>query len=127
MQMEGGLVHVYFEAAAVITALVLLGQVLELRARSRTNAAIQLLLGLAPKTARLVRDDGQEEDIPLEEVQPGDIAARASRRKNTGGRYGYRRREHMSTNPWSPASPSRWRKRPGIKLIGATVNGRAAS
>jgi Cu+-exporting ATPase len=58
MRMEGGLVHVYFEAAAVITALVLLGQVLELRARSRTNAAIKMLLGLAPNTARIVRKDG---------------------------------------------------------------------
>ena len=72
MRMEGGLVAVYFEAAAVITALVLLGQVLELRARSRTNAAIKMLLGLAPNTARIVRKDGTEEDIPLEHVQPGD-------------------------------------------------------
>ena len=72
MQREGGTVPVYFEAAAVITALVLLGQVLELRARSRTNAAIKLLLGLAPKTARIVREDGREEDIPLDQVVPGD-------------------------------------------------------
>ncbi len=72
MRHADGLVPVYFEAAAVITALVLLGQVLELRARSRTNAAIKLLLGLAPKRARLVRDDGREEDIPLERVAPGD-------------------------------------------------------
>ncbi len=57
MQMEGGLVDVYFEAAAVITALVLLGQVLELRARSQTNDAIKMLLGLAPNTARIVRED----------------------------------------------------------------------
>ncbi|MGH8060039.1 MAG: heavy metal-binding domain-containing protein, partial [Candidatus Entotheonellia bacterium] len=63
---------VYFEAAAVITTLVLLGQVLELRARSQTSRAIKALLGLAPKTARLLRDDGTEEDIPLERVQPGD-------------------------------------------------------
>ncbi len=68
-----GVVPAYFEAAAVITALVLLGQVLELRARSQTNAAIKLLLGLAPKTARLVRADGGEEDIPLEHVKPGDV------------------------------------------------------
>ena len=67
-----GTVPVYFEAAAVITTLVLLGQVLELRARSRTNAAIKLLLGLAPKTARLVGDDGAEQDISLDQVQPGD-------------------------------------------------------
>ena len=63
---------VYFEAAAVITTLVLLGQVLELRARSQTSSAIKALLGLAPKTARRLREDGTEEDIPLEHVQPGD-------------------------------------------------------
>lgn len=73
MQMEGGLVDVYFEAAAVITALVLLGQVLELRARSQTNAAIKMLLGLAPNTARIVREDGNEEDIPLEQVVVGNV------------------------------------------------------
>ncbi len=67
-----GTVAVYFEAAAVITTLVLLGQVLELRARSRTSSAIKALLGLAPKTARLVRDDGSEVDVPLEHVAPGD-------------------------------------------------------
>ena len=67
-----GEVAVYFDAAAVITTLVLLGQVLELRARSRTSSAIKALLGLAPKTARLLRDDGGEEDIPLERVKPGD-------------------------------------------------------
>ncbi len=68
----GGEVAVYFEAAAVIVTLVLLGQVLELRARSRTSSAIKALLGLAPKTARRVRDDGPDEDVPLERVQPGD-------------------------------------------------------
>jgi Cu+-exporting ATPase len=73
MQMEGGTVHVYFEAAAMITALVLLGQVLELRARSSTNAAIRSLLELAPNTARIVRDDGTEEDIPLDLVKSGDV------------------------------------------------------
>ncbi|MFC1664853.1 copper-translocating P-type ATPase, partial [Pseudomonadota bacterium] len=72
MKGADGTVALYFEAAAVITALVLLGQVLELRARNRTNAAIKMLLGLAPNTARILRDDGSEEDIPLEEVQPGD-------------------------------------------------------
>ncbi|EIC31493.1 copper-transporting P-type ATPase [Methylomicrobium album] len=70
---QQGRVAVYFEAAAVITTLVLLGQVLELRARSRTSAAIKLLLGLAPKTARLHHADGSETDIPLEQVKPGDI------------------------------------------------------
>ncbi|SFV60164.1 Lead, cadmium, zinc and mercury transporting ATPase; Copper-translocating P-type ATPase [hydrothermal vent metagenome] len=73
MRFEGGLVHVYFEASAVIVALVLLGQVLELRARSQTNTAIQKLLGLAPNTARIVREDGSEEDIALEAVAVGDI------------------------------------------------------
>jgi P-type Cu+ transporter len=63
---------VYFEAAAIITTLVLLGQVLELRARSRTSSATKALLGLAPKTARQLREDGTEEDIPLEHVHPGD-------------------------------------------------------
>ena len=60
-----GEVAVYFEAAAAITTLVLLGQVMELRARSRTGAAIKALLGLAPKTARLIREDGSEVDAPL--------------------------------------------------------------
>ena len=69
---HGGYVTVYFEAAAVITTLVQLGQVLELRARSRTGTAIKALLGLAPKTARLVRDDGTETDIPLEHVHIGN-------------------------------------------------------
>jgi Cu+-exporting ATPase len=68
-----GTVAVYFEAAAIITTLVLLGQVLELRARSQTNSAIKKLLGLAPKTARIVRDNGSEEDIPLEQVKLGDV------------------------------------------------------
>ena len=63
---------VYFDAAAVITTLVLLGQVLELRARSKTSKAIKALLGLAPKTARLLRDDGTETDVALERVQVGD-------------------------------------------------------
>ena len=68
-----GHVGVYYEAAAAIVALVLLGQVMELRARSRTGAAIRALLGLAPKTARKVEADGRERDVPLEEVQPGDL------------------------------------------------------
>ncbi|MBI3896237.1 MAG: heavy metal translocating P-type ATPase [Acidobacteria bacterium] len=69
---HGGQVEVYFEAAAIITVLVLLGQVLEIRARSRTSSAIRALLGLAPKTARLVREDGSDEDVPLDRVHPGD-------------------------------------------------------
>ncbi len=69
---HGGEVSVYFEAAAVITTLVLLGQVLELRARSQTSSAIRMLLGLAPKTARVIYNDN-EQDIPLDQVHPGDL------------------------------------------------------
>ena len=71
-QTHGGRSRVYFEAAAVIVVLVLLGQVLELRARSRTSAAIRSLLGLAPKTARRVDADGERDDVPLEHVHVGD-------------------------------------------------------
>ncbi len=68
-----GAVPVYFEPAAAIVTLVLLGQVLELRARARTRSALRALLGLAPKTARKVEEDGAERDVPLEEVRPGDV------------------------------------------------------
>jgi Cu+-exporting ATPase len=71
-RVHGGEVGAYFEAAAVITTLVLLGQVLELRARSQTSQAIKALLGLAPKTARRIREDGSEEDVSLDQVRPGD-------------------------------------------------------
>jgi len=67
-----GVVAVYFEAAAMITVLILLGQVLELKARAATGSAIKALLGLAPKTARRIQDDGVESDVPLEQVQAGD-------------------------------------------------------
>ena len=70
---HGGAVPVYFEAAAVITTLVLLGQVLELKARSQTSVAIKALLGLAPKTARRIAPDRSEEDVPLDQVQVGDL------------------------------------------------------
>lgn len=69
---SSGQVAIYFEAAAVIVTLVLLGQVMELKARSKTGAAIRALLGLAPKTALIIRDDGSEEDIPIEQIQRGD-------------------------------------------------------
>jgi Cu+-exporting ATPase len=69
---QSGGVASYFEAAAMITVLVLLGQVLELKARSQTGAAIKALLGLAPKLARLIKQDGSEVDVPLESVKPGD-------------------------------------------------------
>lgn len=73
LKLHGGMVPLYFEAAAVITALVLLGQVLELRARSQTGNAIRALLGLAPKTARKVNADGSEEDVPVEHIHVGDL------------------------------------------------------
>ena len=116
-----GVVPVYFEAAAVITALVLLGQVLELRARSNTNAAIKLLLGLAPNTARIVRSDGREEDIPLEQVQVGDsLRVRPGEKipvdgSVTGGASHVD--ESMVTGEAIPVSKST-----GDRLIGATIN-----
>ncbi|BAN36047.1 cation transporting ATPase [Sulfuricella denitrificans skB26] len=117
-----GVVPVYFEAAAVITALVLLGQVLELRARSQTNAAIKLLLGLAPKTARIVRDDGREEDIPLEQVQPGDrLRIRPGEKIPVDGSV-VDGMSHVDESMVT-GEPVPVEKRTGTKVIGATVNG----
>ncbi len=121
MQMEGGTVDVYFEAAAVITTLVLLGQVLELRARSNTNAAIKALLGLAPNTARIVREDGKEEDIPLEQVKVGDILrVRPGDKIPVDGTVVEGESnvdESMVTGEPVPVA-----KKTGDRLIGATVN-----
>jgi Cu+-exporting ATPase len=117
-----GVVPVYFEAAAVITALVLLGQVLELRARSRTNAAIKLLLGLAPKTARIVRDDGTEEDIPMEHVQVGDtLRVRPGEKIPVDGTV--QDGESSVDESMVTGEPIPVEKASGEKLIGATVNG----
>lgn len=122
MQMEGGMVDVYFEAAAVITALVLLGQVLELGARSRTNAAIKMLLGLAPNTARIVRDDGAEEDIPLEQVKPGDVLrVRPGKKIPVDGTV--IEGESNVDESMVTGEPIPVEKASGGKLIGATVNG----
>jgi Cu+-exporting ATPase len=122
MQMEGGLVEVYFEAAAVIIALVLLGQVLELRARSRTNAAIQLLLGLAPNSARIVREDGTEEDILLQRVQPGDtLRVRPGEKIPVDGIV--IEGESSVDESMVTGEPIPIAKHAGEKLIGATVNG----
>jgi Cu+-exporting ATPase len=121
MQMEGGTVHVYFEAAAMITALVLLGQVLELRARSSTNAAIRSLLELAPNTARIVRDDGTEEDIPLDLVKSEDVLRiRPGDKVPVDGIVVEGESnidESMITGEPIPVA-----KHPGDKVIGATVN-----
>ncbi len=119
---EGGQVAVYFEAAAVITTLVLLGQVLELRARNRTGAAIKALLGLAPKTARMIREDGSEVDVPLEEIQPGDrLRVRPGEKVPVDGVVltgTSSLDESMVTGEPIPVE-----KGPGEPLIGATVNG----
>ena len=118
---EMGVVPVYFEAAAVITALVLLGQVLELRARSRTNAAIKMLLGLAPKTARIIHTDGKEEDIPLDQVKIGDkLRVRPGEKIPVDGiviEGSSSVDESMVTGEPIPVS-----KRIDDKLIGATIN-----
>ncbi len=113
---------VYFEAAAVITTLVLLGQVLELRARSRTNAAIRSLLELAPKSARRVGLDGSEEDVPLGEVQPGDrLRIRPGEKIPVDGVVvagDSSVDESMITGEPIPIE-----KNAGDRVIGATVNG----
>lgn len=118
----GGLVPVYFEAAAVITTLVLLGQVLELRARSATGRAIKALLGLAPKTARRVGEDGSEEDIALEDVHVGDLLRiRPGEKVPVDGTV----TEGRSSVDESMISgePVPVEKVPGEKVTGATING----
>ncbi len=122
MQSEPGVVPVYFEAAAVIVTLVLLGQVLELRARSRTNQAIKMLLGLAPKTARIVRDNGREEDIPLEQVQIGDILRIRPGDKIPVDGVVTEGESHVDESMVT-GEPVPVSKQVGDHLIGATVNG----
>jgi Cu+-exporting ATPase len=116
-----GQVAVYFEAAAVIISLTLLGQVLELRARSQTGAAIKELLGLAPKTARRIMDDGTEEDIPLTHVHPGDrLRVRPGEKIPVDGvvlEGSSAVDESMLTGEPMPVS-----KRPDDPLIGASLN-----
>ena len=112
---HGGEVGVYFEAAAVITTLVLLGQVLELRARSQTSSAIKALLGLAPKTARLMRDDGTEEGCAARAGPSRRSFARSPGRKNSGRRHCAGGRRHRSMNRWSPASRSRWKRSKAVE------------
>lgn len=122
MRHVDGTVPVYFEAAAVITVLVLLGQVLELRARSRTNAAISLLLGLAPNTARIIQENGDEHDIALDQVQTGDkLRIRPGDKVPVDGIIleGHSTvDESMVTGEPLPVS-----KTANDKVIGATVNG----
>lgn len=121
-RVHGGQVAVYFEAAGVIVTLILLGQVLELRARSQTGAAIKQLLGLAAKTARRINDDGTEEDIPLEQVHVGDrLRIRPGEKVPVDGEVvegDSHIDESMVTGEPVPVA-----KHPGDKVIGATING----
>ncbi|MGH9311589.1 MAG: HAD-IC family P-type ATPase, partial [Vicinamibacterales bacterium] len=116
-----GVVETYFDTAVVITVLVLLGQVLELRARSRTSAAIKQLLGLAPRTARVLRD-GREEDVPVASVRVGDlIRVRPGEKIAVDGEVTEGRSaidESMVTGEPIPVE-----KEPGAKVTGGTING----
>jgi Cu+-exporting ATPase len=117
----GGYPDVYFEAAAAITTLVLLGQVMELCARSQTSSAIRALLDLSPKTARLVAADGTEKDIPLDRVKPGDmLRVRPGEKVPVDGTVVEGRSsvdESMITGESIPAE-----KEPNSRVIGATIN-----
>lgn len=122
LRVHGGMVPLYFEAAAVITTLVLLGQVLELRARSKTGNAIRALLGLAPKTAKKIRSDGSEEDIPVEHIHVGDLLrVRPGEKVPVDGEVTEGRSvvdESMISGESIPVE-----KCHGDTVIGATVNG----
>jgi Cu+-exporting ATPase len=117
-----GAVPVYFEAAAVITVLVLLGQVLELKARERTSGAIRALLDLAPRTARRMRPDGTEEEVPLDRIAVGDmLRVRPGEKVPVDGEVMDGRvalDESMVTGESMPVD-----KEPGSKVIGGTLNG----
>ncbi len=121
MRDEHGMVGVYFEVAAAIVALVLLGEWLELAARGRTSAAIRALLGLAPKTAHRIREDGTEEDVPLSAVAVGDrLRVRPGEKIPVDGRVLEGQSsvdESMLTGEPLPVD-----KRPGERVTGATVN-----
>ncbi len=121
-RVHGGEVAVYFEAAGVIVTLVLLGQVIELRARSQTGAAIRKLLGMAAKSARRINADGSEEDVPLEVVQPGDrLRVRPGEKVPVDGVV----IEGLSSVDESMVTgePIPVEKAPGDPIIGATING----
>ncbi|MCF7750004.1 heavy metal translocating P-type ATPase [Bacillus subtilis subsp. subtilis] len=119
---QHGHVGVYFEAAAVIISLTLLGQLMELRARAKTSAAIKALLGLAPKTARVLRDDGHEEDVDIARLQPGDrLRVRPGEKVPVDGTVLEGRSsvdESMLTGEPVPVG-----KHVGDAVIGATLNG----
>ncbi|MEE8057716.1 MAG: copper-translocating P-type ATPase [Pseudomonadales bacterium] len=119
--MEHGRIGVYFEAAAVIISLTLFGQILELRARSQTSAAIKSLLGLAPKSARRIKDDGSEEDVPLTHVRIGDmLRVRPGEKVPVDGVV--LEGESAIDESMLTGEPVPVTKRPGEKVIGATIN-----
>jgi Cu+-exporting ATPase len=119
---DHGHVGVYFEAAAVIVSLTLLGQLLELKARSQTSAAIRALLGLAPKTARRLRDDGGEEDIALSHVHVGDrLRVRPGETVPVDGVV-LEGRSHVDESMLT-GEPMPVERAPGDPVIGATLNG----
>ena len=116
-----GRVGVYYEAAAVIVSLTLMGQILELGARSQTSAAIKALLGMAPKTARRIRADGTEEDIPLVEVHVGDVLrVRPGEKVPVDGAV--LEGESSVDESMLTGEPLPVTKRPGDKVVGATLN-----
>ena len=121
-RLHDGSTAVYFEAAAVITVLVLLGQVLELKARSQTSSAIRSLLRLAPKTARLIKPDGREEDVPLEHIQVGHrLRVRPGERVPVDGMVQEGTTsvdESMITGESIPVE-----KAIGVRVTGGTING----
>jgi P-type Cu+ transporter len=117
-----GEVGVYFEAASAIVTLILLGQVLELRARSRTGAAIRKLLGLSPKTARRVSPEGGEQDVPLESVQTGDVLRVRPGEKVPVDGVVIEGKSSVDESMIS-GEPIPVEKHPGERLVGATVNG----
>src|SRR5712692_7776169 len=118
---HAGEVPVYFEAAAIITVLVLLGQVLKLRARSQTSGAIRALLGLAPKSARLIREEGRESDVPLDQVKPQDrLRVRPGEKVPVDGVV---LEGHSSVDEsMVTGEPIPVEKEPGSRVTGGTVN-----
>lgn len=125
LKIHGGMVPLYYEAAAVIVTLVLLGQVLELQARNKTGNAIRALLGLAPKTARKIKSDGSEEDVPVEHILVGDLLrVRPGEKVPVDGEVVEGRSvvdESMITGEPIPVE-----KEISDKVTGATVNGTGA-
>ena len=118
----GGAVMPYFDTAVVVTVLILLGQVLELKARSQTSGAIRRLLGLAPKTARRVKPDGTEEDAPLGEVRVGDLLRVRPGEKVPADGVVVEGRSAVDESMIS-GEPIPAEKAPGSKVVAATVNG----